>query len=263
MKKAGKVVVILAVLGGIIFASIKYGEAQEPYAEKTTVSKEKTAQKEAVKTQAVKQSAFADLPDVSVNDWQLVLVSPDHHIKKEVSADQLVTINGGQQIDRRIEGAYNDLVSSAKKAGINLRLISAFRSVSDQEAVFSARIAQLMSQNNLSEADAKKKAMETMTEPGFSEHHTGLAIDVVDEQWLASNPNMILDESYSKKPGAKWLQANAYKYGFIVRYPDGKEDITKITYEPWHLRYVGKESAAYIEKHHITLEEYIQRLTEK
>jgi D-alanyl-D-alanine carboxypeptidase len=73
----------------------------------------------------------------------------------------------------------------------------------------------------------------------------------------------LLEPAYGDEPGAKWLAEHAREYGFIVRYPEGKEDITKITYEPWHFRYVGVEHAKYIEENHLTLEEYIDLLKEK
>lgn len=256
IKKVGITILFIA---GIVGATALFmsHDAPAPKAKVSQTTSETTPAK-----QTTESSAEA-LPDVSPTDWQLVLVSPEHKISKEVSANQLVTVDGGQQIDRRIQQPYEELVAAARKAGIQLKLISAFRSVSDQTSVFNTRVAQLMSRENLSEEAAKKRAMQTMTEPGYSEHHTGLAIDVVDQEWLASNPSMILDESYSEHTGAKWLQENARRFGFIVRYPDGKEAITKITYEPWHLRYVGEESAEYIEEHHITFEEFIRELTEK
>lgn len=215
-------------------------------------------------TQAVSDSSGEmrpkDLPQIKSNDWRLVLVSPDHKIKQEISEDQLTTLADGHMVDKRIATSYEALKAAAKKANINLHLVSSYRSVAYQKQVFNERVSQLESQDHLGREAAIKKAKLTMTEPGYSEHHTGLAVDVVDEKWLSSNPDMILDESYSKQPGAQWLQKNASRFGFIVRYPAGKENITKITYEPWHLRYVGIESAQYITTHDLTLEEYLTQL---
>lgn len=86
----------------------------------------------------------------------------------------------------------------------------------------------------------------TVQEPGYSEHQTGLAIDFSESGNQIHNDQMW-----------DWLKQNAYKYGFILRYPEDKYDITKITYEPWHYRYVGKEVAKYITQNNLTLEEYV------
>jgi D-alanyl-D-alanine carboxypeptidase len=234
-----------------------FNHYQKNYASRTVESTTVSTQKEVTVTASTRPK---DLPQIKTEDWQLVLVSPDHKIAKEVPESQLVTLPDGHMVDKRIAKSYEALTAAAKKDNFQLHLISSFRSVAYQKQVFNERVSQLENQDQITKEAAIKKAKLTMTEPGYSEHHTGLAVDVVDEKWLASNPNMILDESYSKQPGAQWLQKNASRFGFIVRYPDGKENITKITYEPWHLRYVGVESAEYITKHQLTLEEYISQL---
>lgn len=216
---------------------------------------------ESEKSQESRENPYPDLPKIAADDWRMLLVSPDHKLAKDIASDQLTSIDYSHQIDKRVLPDYQKLAEAAQKAGISLQLISSYRSVAQQEVVFAERKNQLMGQG-MTEEEAIAKTKETMTEPGYSEHHTGLAVDVVDQAWLNSNPSLILDASYSNTEGAKWLQANSAKYGFIVRYPDGKENITKITYEPWHLRYVGKESAQYIVKHQLTFEEYVERIKE-
>ena len=102
----------------------------------------------------------------------------------------------------------------------------------------------------MSEEDALKKTLETVQQVGCSEHETGLALDLVPEG-ISS-----LDESLESDPVIQWFYANSYRYGFILRYPKGKEYITGYGYEPWHYRYVGVEVATYIYEHDITFEEY-------
>ncbi|MDH6365192.1 D-alanyl-D-alanine carboxypeptidase [Enterococcus sp. PF1-24] len=209
----------------------------------------------------------SDLPDVSVNDWQLSLVGPFNKIKEEIPEDQLVNVAdyGEEKLDKRIAEEYTALAAAAQEAGFQLVPVSAFRSIASQQTVFDGTVAQKKTELNLSDEDAITKAKETVTEPGFSEHHTGLAVDVVDGDWYNNYTEYageLLDEAYGKRPGAEWLAKNVANYGFIIRYLDGAEKITGITYEPWHLRYVGKESAQYITKHNITLEEYLELLEE-
>lgn len=205
------------------------------------------------------------LPDTSVSDWDLVLVGPFHKLDKEIAESQLtgVNSNGEEKLDSRIADSYKQMAAAAEAAGHPLVVVSAYRSIQYQEQVFNSTVTRNMSQDNLSKEAATEETKKTVTEPGYSEHHTGLAVDVVDEDWYNhydESASEVLDAAYGKQPGAKWLAENADKYGFIVRYPDGDEKITGITYEPWHLRYVGVENAKYITEHGLTLEEYLDIL---
>lgn len=213
--------------------------------------------------EATEKADTSDLPEGSIEDWNLFLIGPDSPMEEDFSEDLLTEIPGSvMQLDRRVIDSYEALSAAATDAGFPLAIVSAYRSVSYQEQVFADDVAVNRSQN-MTEAEAVEKSKQTLTEPGHSEHHTGLAIDIVDEDWLNNYPQTMLDEAYGDEPGAKWLAEHAREYGFIVRYPKGKEDITKITYEPWHFRYVGVEHAKYIEEHQLTLEEYIDLLKEK
>ena len=129
------------------------------------------------------------------------------------------------------------MVSEAKEEGIILLGNSAYRSYKSQTKTY----------NNRVKSEGQKSADEYVAKPGFSEHQTGLCIDITNRQ------------KYFVK-GTKegdWLAKNSYKFGFIIRYPYGKKNITGIEYEPWHVRYVGKKAAKEIYKKNITLEEYL------
>jgi D-alanyl-D-alanine carboxypeptidase len=229
-------------------------------ADSSVIASEKEATQKKEKEQETKQDI---LPDGSIDDWNLILVGPKHPLEKDIPQDNLVEIPGSvMQLDRRVIEPYQQLTQAAEQAGYPLALVSSYRSVSYQEQVFNDAVYQYMSQG-LSEKEAITETKKTSTEPGNSEHHTGLAIDVVDTDWQQNYPRVLLEPAYGDEPGAKWLAEHAREYGFIVRYPEGKEDITKITYEPWHFRYVGVEHAKYIEENHLTLEEYIDLLKEK
>ena len=100
-------------------------------------------------------------------------------------------------------------------------------------------------------ADAEMMARELVAYPGTSEHQLGLALDLVDARHVK------LDSSQENTKAYKWLYEHCAEYGFIVRYPNGKTDITGIIYEPWHFRYVGVEAATYMVEHNLCLEEFV------
>ncbi|MGX4686708.1 M15 family metallopeptidase [Vagococcus sp. JNUCC 83] len=190
-----------------------------------------------------------------VTDWDLILVNKDNKIEKEPTS--LKELPNGEKIDSRIFSAFNELVDAANKENYKIITISGYRSVAEQTAIVNRDIASYKSQG-LSDEEAKKKAMEYLTEPGLSEHHTGLAIDILEQDWY--NQGNMLEGEFGDTPAGKWIEAHSCDYGFIVRYEKGKEKITGINYEPWHIRYVGKANALYMKKHNLSLEEYVEMI---
>ena len=190
-----------------------------------------------------------------LDDWNLLLVNEANEIKKEPA--NLKELPNGYKVDSRVYKPYMDLEEAAKKAGFELTVISAYRSVNEQKTVVAQDIAEYEAQG-YSEKEAKDLAMKYLTTPGLSEHHTGLAIDVLDIEWY--NQGNMLEEEFGETKAGKWLAENACHFGFIIRYEKGKESITGINYEPWHIRYVGKENAEYMYKNQLVLEEYIEEL---
>ncbi|OTP12075.1 hypothetical protein A5844_000290 [Enterococcus sp. 10A9_DIV0425] len=258
------VIIMLAAMGYLVVTE------NNSYAKDQTVSQTKQQKKTTmseVKAESVNNSSEktkSDLPDVQVDDWNLVLVGPTHKLTKEIDeTNQLVSLDNGYLIDKRIKPEYEEFAQAAQAAGFPLVMVSAYRSVASQEEVFAQNVQQVMASQGVTQEEATNITKQTITEPGYSEHHTGLAIDVVDQNWYNNYPTTVLDASYGNEPGAKWIAENAANYGFIVRYLKGREDVTNITYEPWHLRYVGKENAMYMVKHGLTLEEYLDQLKEK
>ena len=132
--------------------------------------------------------------------------------------------------------ALKQLQQAAANAGHNIPLISGFRSYSRQQTLY----------NNYVARDGQALADTYSARPGHSEHQSGLAFDVGK-----------LDNNYGSTPAGTWLKENCHKYGFIIRYPKGKESITGYQYEPWHIRYLGVEHATKIMNQNITLEEYL------
>lgn len=249
------------IMFGMTACSLFYSSPVESGAKKTTATTYSFEKKAATKKQTAVQKA---LPDAKTSDWNLVLVGPKNEIEKEVTESQLTTLSdNSHQVDSRIAQDYEAFSEAATKAGFPLVIISAFRSVESQNEVFDTNVSGLMNGNGMTEEEAIAKTKETITEPGYSEHHTGMAVDIVDQDWYNSYSTQVLDAAYGDQPGAQWIAENAPKYGFIIRYPKDRQDITGITYEPWHIRYVGKANAEYITKHELTLEEFLKQLSAK
>lgn len=138
--------------------------------------------------------------------------------------------------------AIERLFAGAKQQGVNLLGVSAYRSHASQAALFNYYVNQ----------DGYEAARKYSAIPGTSEHETGLAIDVT-----GGDGKCAAEDCFAGTEEAVWLEDHAADYGFIIRYPKGKDEITGYQYEPWHLRYVGKEIAKEIMERGITLEEYV------
>ena len=194
-----------------------------------------------------------ELPrEAMATDWNLILVNPWEALLENYEVD-LAEVDNTQQIDVRIVGAWNDWRDAALEAGHNLFFASGYRTVERQRNNFENRYNGYLS-DGLSEEEALMKTKEYLTEPGHSEHHTGLALDIVDQEWISAGHG--LDPEYDTQDSQKWLVETMDDYGFILRYPKGKEEITGIEYESWHFRYVGIEHAQFMKKHDLVLEEY-------
>lgn len=146
--------------------------------------------------------------------------------------------------------AYLKLLAAmqAELGSSRMHIISAYRSYARQAELYNAAVRSYMAAGNTSER-ARVLALNTTQTPGNSEHQLGNSIDV-------SNDNTT-DHNYLQTPEGAWLAENAHKYGFVIRYPADKEDITRIAYEPWHIRYVGIFHATYMYVNHVCLEEYV------
>ncbi|WP_018933658.1 M15 family metallopeptidase [Gracilibacillus lacisalsi] len=137
--------------------------------------------------------------------------------------------------------ALEDLFAAAKEDDLDLVAVSGYRSYDRQKQIYENNVA-TKGQDHADKFSAK---------PGTSEHQTGLAMDVASAALVA-----VLEQSFIETEEGQWLEDHAHEHGFIIRYPEGKEDITGYSYEPWHLRYVGKETATEIYQAQVTLEEF-------
>lgn len=151
--------------------------------------------------------------------------------------------NGGMEMQMRREpaAALEQLFAHAKQDGYNLLLASGYRSRSFQSSLYNGYVSK----------DGQAAADRYSARPGYSEHQTGLAVDVG-----RSDRRCEVEQCFANLPEGQWLAAHAHEHGFVIRYPDGKEPVTGYGYEPWHIRYVGKHLAAEIHKTGQTLEEF-------
>ncbi len=199
------------------------------------------------------------LPAGSLSDWNLILLNPEPQNKIDEDLPLSFASFDGQKIDERIAEQYRQMVTDAEKDGIHLFLRSGYRPVSLQKTYYESNINKYM-QQGMSREEAEAKTREYYTEPGHSEHHSGLALDILTEEY--QRDVYTLDDRFAKTDGYAWLVEHCTEYGFVLRYPEDKTDITQINYEPWHYRYVGTEHAAYMKEHGLCLEEYITLLQE-
>ena len=149
------------------------------------------------------------------------------------------------------------MIADAKKDGVELKIISGFRTFSGQTTLFNNKVNQYINKG-YSRDKAKELAAQYVAPPGTSEHLTGLAVDLISPDWY--NYNSDLNSNFEKTKQFEWLYNNCAKYGFVLRYPKDKESITGYSYEPWHYRYVGVEHAKKIMDQKICLEEYVANL---
>lgn len=185
------------------------------------------------------------------DDWRLVLINKQHSVPDdyEVKLGAINTIKGSMKCDERIIDDMLDMFADAKEEGVVLAVCSPYRDLEYQEMLFNRKMKRYMGMG-MSYMEAYQLSSQVVTVPGASEHQIGLALDIICNEYTA------LDEGFGETEAGKWLAENSCKYGFILRYPEGKEYITGIDYEPWHFRYVGKEAATLITEQGITLEEF-------
>ncbi len=184
-------------------------------------------------------------------DNQLALVNKGYSLPHDYIPNDLVRPNvefsfGEAELEKSLmrkeaAAALEKMFESAKNEGIELYAVSGYRSYARQDQLFDAEVM----------SAGEQKALQAVAVPGTSEHQTGLAMDI-----SSRSANFALSEQFGNTEEAKWLFENAHRFGFILRYPKGKEEITGYMYEPWHYRFTGEEAAAEIYKNNLTLEEY-------
>ncbi|MBO5213604.1 MAG: M15 family metallopeptidase [Clostridia bacterium] len=203
-----------------------------------------------------------DDPTPGINDdgsfdftaWNMILVNPDNPIPDDYPLKlSWVSLNGkDRQVNSLCAQAFRDMVNAAKEDGVILLLRSTYRGIELQTEGFNNKVQEYINQG-YSKEKATEIAATVVAVPGTSEHHTGLAADITTPSFDRLNKDFDKTEAY------QWLITHCAEYGFILRYPEDKTEITKIIYEPWHYRYVGKEAAQIIMSEGICYEEFVEK----
>lgn len=193
---------------------------------------------------------------------ETITLTQDYSLWNSSCSDELVLVNANNKIPDSynvVEGDYcgvkinsiisvplNKMIADARnKKGLNLWLSSSFRDIETQTNLYQNEVREKLGQG-YPQQKAEQLAAQEVARPGYSEHNTGLAVD-----FNGVSDNFKETEEY------KWLLENSYKYGFVLRYPEEKKDLTGIIYEPWHFRYVGVDVATYMKENNICFEEYV------
>ena len=186
---------------------------------------------------------------VDKDDPLLILINRNHPVPEDITY-KLVKITDYHYIDERAFDALQSMLKDGKKAGYDLLVCSSWRSRALQEKLYANKLDEYLSYG-YSKSQSEELAAFWVALPGTSEHEIGLAVDIVSER------NQRLDHGQADTEEQQWLMQHCHEYGFILRYPEDKQDITMIGYEPWHYRYVGKEAAKEIMEQGVCLEEYL------
>lgn len=184
------------------------------------------------------------------DSWNLLLVNLWNPLPADYTLS-LTELKNGLSVDSRCYPDLQAMMDACRADGLSPVICSAYRTQEYQEKLFQNKIDRLIAQG-YSEADAPVEAGKSVAVPGTSEHQLGLAVDIVDIN------NQHLDETQESTAVQKWLMEHSWEYGFILRYPNNKSEITGIIYEPWHYRYVGREDAEQIHTLDVCLEEYLE-----
>lgn len=178
-------------------------------------------------------------------EWNLIVVNRWNELPEDYEVE-LTELSNGQMVDSRVYPYLQEMFDAARTEDVYPVVREGYRTAEEQQEILDDKIQSYINQG-YSQVKAERTAKEWVALPGTSEHQLGIAVDINADKSKCSN-----EEVYA------WLAENAYKYGFILRYPMGKQEITGTSYEPWHYRYVGIEAAYEINERGICLEEYFE-----
>ena len=210
-------------------------------------------------------------PSPEEEGWNLLLVNPGNSLPEDFTVELAKLSNGmrvdkricgeldamlsacGLKVDKRIRTDLNEMFCACQEAGLRPLICSAYRTQAVQTRLYNNKISRLQAAGYGRES-AREEAGRWVAVPGTSEHQTGLALDIVSAGY------QLLNKKQETTAEQKWLMEHCWEYGFILRYPSEKCEITGIGYEPWHYRYVGKEAALAMRDSGLCLEEYLEEL---
>ena len=234
-------ILILLMTWNLTSCALRYFSKEEAPAEDITENMEKEEGEEEDAIPALASAA------------EILLVNKDHPLPDHYQPNLERMREYGAEVDVSILQPLRDMLAAGEKEGLSFWIASSYRSVERQRELLDEDINTLVKQG-YSYSEAYEEVTKETMPVGCSEHASGLAVDIVSKDY------QVLDEKQARTDEILWLQENCSEYGFILRYPKGKEYITGIEYEPWHFRYVGRTAAKEIMEQGLTLEEYVENL---
>ncbi|MFL0505484.1 D-alanyl-D-alanine carboxypeptidase family protein [Ureibacillus sp. 179-F W5.1 NHS] len=248
-------IVLIVIVGAIILVK-QYPQLIETKPNTTDIAKEKTEQPEQPVQEEIEPPKQTEVTEEPAKQQEQPLENGGY-IEGQTLPTEPTYVDGvliankkyplpadfapGENQEAR--AAFEKMAADAKTAGFELNAFSTYRSYEYQEVLY----------NNYVSRDGKENADRYSARPGYSEHQTGLAFDIGEK----GKEDLWLTAEFGESEAGKWLVENAHKYGFILRYPEGKEAITGYMYESWHFRYLGVELATKVKESNLTLEEYL------
>lgn len=242
---------------GFLFGTVRAAEARASKADMfltdsaPTASAAPAAQPLSLPMEPAAPPVSSDAPKAVEDDWALVLVNRDNPIPEDYIIPELVELRNNQSFDRRAYPELQRMMDDCRAAGLDPMICSSYRTHEFQTELFENKVDRCMNEGD-DRAEAEIMAAQWVAVPGTSEHELGLAVDIVDTGYQN------LDEAQENTAVQQWLMEHCRDYGFILRYPTEKADITGIGYEPWHYRYVGSAAGEIMEQG-LCLEEYLAR----
>lgn len=189
---------------------------------------------------------------ISKNGWNLLLLNKNYILPDDYEINLTEIAGSSIKLDSDAAVYYNKMYIDASREGILLTPFSGYRTVSFQRKLFENEIEDILSTSDKEENEAVNEATKTVNIPASSEHNAGLSVDIISRE-----------KSFSETEEYAWLSSNAHKYGFILRYPEGKEEITGVEFKPYHWRFVGVNAAKEMKKNGKCLEEYLSSSLKK
>lgn len=209
---------------------------------------------------SVKKISKKEATDIDLNDWKYLYVNKKNKLTVEPNFTKaIVEKTNTVGIDSRIENPLLEFSTAAMRAQIDVVYVHGYKS-NDQLQTMYDELIQSYKDGGMSDKKATAKADVSGYKPEISEYPSGLAIDIVASDIYSKMDGKLDASTGNSSKTQKWLIDNSYKYGFIVRYPEGKKDKTGIDYSPFHFRYVGKKVAQYIKEQNLTFDEYISQV---